>query len=44
MNNEELLILAIEGLTHAVLDIRDVLKKMDEEGIIVVAAPSSLEN
>lgn len=44
MSNEELLILAIEGLTRSVLEIRDELNRMNEEGIVVVAAPTSMEN
>lgn len=44
MSNEELLILAIEGLTRTVMEVRDEIRRMNEEGIVVVAAPSSTEN
>lgn len=44
MSNEELLILAIEGLTRSVLEIRDQLIRMNEEGIVVLSGDISNEN
>lgn len=44
MGNEELLILAVEGLTRSVLEIRDQLIKMNEEGLVVLSGDISNEN
>lgn len=47
MSNEDSilkLILAIEGATRALLEIRDEITRINDEGVVVVAAPSSTEN
>lgn len=44
MTNEELLILAIEGLTRSVLEIRDELKRMNNDGLLIYTGEISNEN
>ncbi len=44
MTDGELLILAIEGLTRTVMEVRDELKRLNDEGLVVVSAPNSMEN
>lgn len=44
MNNDELLVLAIEGLTRSVLEIRDELRRMNQDGLLVLTGDISNEN
>lgn len=38
------IVVAIEGLTRAVLEVKFQLERLNEEGVVVVASPNSLEN
>jgi len=38
------LVLAVEGLTRAVLEVKEEVRRINEEGIVVVAAPDSTNN